>query len=130
MLGKQWITTKALESACSTLCLLSNRNASDIDNSMSCLSWERTACEPRSVLYHKLHEHRDLLVVYEDNLLFSSFSVKDTEAMKRALALIDSKMKQAKGWLRDPTAPAGDAHRDQNGVGRPERVLFKREMAS
>ncbi|XP_039195575.1 vinculin isoform X1 [Crotalus tigris] len=36
-------------------------------------------------------------------------SKKDTEAMKRALALIDSKMKQAKGWLRDPTAPAGDA---------------------
>ncbi|KAM6442114.1 vinculin isoform 3-T3 [Liasis olivaceus] len=36
-------------------------------------------------------------------------SKKDTEAMKRALALIDSKMNQAKGWLRDPTAPAGDS---------------------
>ncbi|XP_025068519.1 vinculin isoform X3 [Alligator sinensis] len=36
-------------------------------------------------------------------------SKKDTEAMKRALALIDSKMNQAKGWLRDPNAPAGDA---------------------
>nr|XP_020646921.1 vinculin isoform X1 [Pogona vitticeps] len=36
-------------------------------------------------------------------------SKKDTEAMKRALALIDSKMNQAKGWLRDPSAPAGDA---------------------
>ncbi|XP_010566080.1 PREDICTED: vinculin isoform X3 [Haliaeetus leucocephalus] len=35
--------------------------------------------------------------------------VKDTEAMKRALALIDSKMNQAKGWLRDPNAPPGDA---------------------
>uniref|UniRef100_A0ACB8ETF1 Uncharacterized protein n=1 Tax=Sphaerodactylus townsendi TaxID=933632 RepID=A0ACB8ETF1_9SAUR len=29
--------------------------------------------------------------------------------MKRALALIDSKMNQAKGWLRDPSAPAGDS---------------------
>ncbi|XP_053162553.1 vinculin isoform X4 [Hemicordylus capensis] len=36
-------------------------------------------------------------------------SKKDTEAMKRALALIDSKMNQAKGWLRDPHAPAGDS---------------------
>ncbi|XP_067395232.1 vinculin isoform X1 [Emydura macquarii macquarii] len=35
-------------------------------------------------------------------------SKKDTEAMKRALALIDSKMNQAKGWLRDPHAPPGD----------------------
>ncbi|KAM9772758.1 vinculin a isoform X1 [Syngnathus typhle] len=34
---------------------------------------------------------------------------KDTEAMKRALGLIDSKMAQAKNWLRDPNAPAGDA---------------------
>ncbi|ETE66010.1 Vinculin, partial [Ophiophagus hannah] len=38
-----------------------------------------------------------------------AWASKDTEAMKRALALIDSKMNQAKGWLRDPTAPAGDA---------------------
>uniref|UniRef100_A0A3B3R0T5 Vinculin n=1 Tax=Paramormyrops kingsleyae TaxID=1676925 RepID=A0A3B3R0T5_9TELE len=34
---------------------------------------------------------------------------KDTEAMKRALALIDSKMNQAKSWLRDPNAQPGDA---------------------
>ncbi|XP_019357930.1 PREDICTED: vinculin isoform X1 [Gavialis gangeticus] len=38
-----------------------------------------------------------------------AWASKDTEAMKRALALIDSKMNQAKGWLRDPNAPAGDA---------------------
>ncbi|KAM3834713.1 vinculin isoform 2-T2 [Vipera latastei] len=38
-----------------------------------------------------------------------AWASKDTEAIKRALALIDSKMKHAKGWLRDPTAPAGDA---------------------
>nr|XP_033799446.1 vinculin isoform X3 [Geotrypetes seraphini] len=36
-------------------------------------------------------------------------SKKDTEAMKRALALIESKLNQAKGWLRDPSAPPGDA---------------------
>nr|KAF6459669.1 vinculin [Rousettus aegyptiacus] len=34
---------------------------------------------------------------------------KDTEAMKRALASIDSKLNQAKGWLRDPSASPGDA---------------------
>ncbi|XP_078498876.1 vinculin isoform X2 [Lissotriton helveticus] len=34
---------------------------------------------------------------------------KDTEAMKRALALIDSKINQAKEWLRDPNAQPGDA---------------------
>uniref|UniRef100_A0A8D3CHG5 Vinculin n=1 Tax=Scophthalmus maximus TaxID=52904 RepID=A0A8D3CHG5_SCOMX len=33
---------------------------------------------------------------------------KDTEAMKRALGLIDSKMGQAKNWLRDPNAQPGD----------------------
>lgn len=33
--------------------------------------------------------------------------LKDTEAMKRALGLIDSKMAQAKSWLRDPNAPPG-----------------------
>ncbi|XP_062381648.1 vinculin b [Sardina pilchardus] len=33
---------------------------------------------------------------------------KDTEAMKRALALIDSKLVQAKNWLRDPNAQPGD----------------------
>lgn len=32
---------------------------------------------------------------------------KDTEAMKRALALIDSKMAQAKNWLRDPQGQPG-----------------------
>ncbi|XP_036590544.1 vinculin isoform X1 [Trichosurus vulpecula] len=35
-------------------------------------------------------------------------SKKDTEAMKRALASIDSKLNQAKGWLRDPSASPGD----------------------
>ncbi|MGH0134642.1 UNVERIFIED_CONTAM: hypothetical protein FKN15_029722 [Acipenser sinensis] len=34
---------------------------------------------------------------------------KDSEAMKRAMALIDSKINQAKGWLRDPSAQSGDA---------------------
>ncbi|KAJ8418198.1 hypothetical protein AAFF_G00139070 [Aldrovandia affinis] len=34
---------------------------------------------------------------------------KDTEAMKRALALIESKMNLAKGWLRDPNGLPGDA---------------------
>uniref|UniRef100_A0A8C7ZPH2 Vinculin n=1 Tax=Oryzias sinensis TaxID=183150 RepID=A0A8C7ZPH2_9TELE len=34
---------------------------------------------------------------------------KDTESMKRALGLIDSKMAHAKNWLRDPNAPPGDA---------------------
>lgn len=38
-----------------------------------------------------------------------AWASKDTEAMKRALALIDSKMPQAKNWLRDPNAPPGDA---------------------
>uniref|UniRef100_A0A671NL02 Vinculin n=1 Tax=Sinocyclocheilus anshuiensis TaxID=1608454 RepID=A0A671NL02_9TELE len=33
---------------------------------------------------------------------------KDTEAMRRALALIESKMGQAKGWLRDPSSLPGD----------------------
>ncbi|KAG7227971.1 hypothetical protein INR49_005592 [Caranx melampygus] len=36
-------------------------------------------------------------------------NLKDTEAMKRALGLIDSKMAQAKNWLRDPNAQPGDA---------------------
>ncbi|XP_018580475.1 vinculin-like isoform X4 [Scleropages formosus] len=34
---------------------------------------------------------------------------KDTEAMKRALGIIDSKMNQAKSWLRDPNGQPGDA---------------------
>ncbi|XP_041124854.1 vinculin-like isoform X2 [Polyodon spathula] len=34
---------------------------------------------------------------------------KDSESMKRALALIDSKISQAKDWLRDPNAQSGDA---------------------
>nr|XP_033799445.1 vinculin isoform X2 [Geotrypetes seraphini] len=38
-----------------------------------------------------------------------AWASKDTEAMKRALALIESKLNQAKGWLRDPSAPPGDA---------------------
>lgn len=36
------------------------------------------------------------------------FYPKDTEAMKRALASIDSKLNQAKGWLRDPSASPGN----------------------
>lgn len=44
--------------------------------------------------------------------LISSFicllTTKDTEAMKRALGLIDSKMAQAKNWLRDPNAQPGN----------------------
>ncbi|XP_050998781.1 vinculin isoform X2 [Acomys russatus] len=38
-----------------------------------------------------------------------AWASKDTEAMKRALASIDSKLNQAKGWLRDPSASPGDA---------------------
>ncbi|XP_049982998.1 vinculin isoform X1 [Alexandromys fortis] len=38
-----------------------------------------------------------------------AWASKDTEAMKRALASIDSKLNQAKGWLRDPNASPGDA---------------------
>ncbi|XP_038639185.1 vinculin isoform X3 [Scyliorhinus canicula] len=36
-------------------------------------------------------------------------SKKDTETMRRALAMIDSKLNQAKNWLSDPNAPPGDA---------------------
>lgn len=32
--------------------------------------------------------------------------------MKRALGLIDSKMAQAKNWLRDPSAQSGNNHPD------------------
>lgn len=39
---------------------------------------------------------------------FCLFNPKDTEAMKRALGLIDSKMAQAKNWLRDPNAQPGN----------------------
>lgn len=41
--------------------------------------------------------------------VFTSFLhlPQDTEAMKRALGLIDSKMAQAKNWLRDPNAQPG-----------------------
>uniref|UniRef100_A0AAY4B0Q3 Vinculin n=1 Tax=Denticeps clupeoides TaxID=299321 RepID=A0AAY4B0Q3_9TELE len=38
-----------------------------------------------------------------------SWANKDTEAMRRALALIESKMNQAKIWLRDSNAPPGGA---------------------
>uniref|UniRef100_A0A2K6KC03 Vinculin n=1 Tax=Rhinopithecus bieti TaxID=61621 RepID=A0A2K6KC03_RHIBE len=38
-----------------------------------------------------------------------AWASKDTEAMKRALASIDSKLNQAKGWLHDPSAFPGDA---------------------
>ncbi|KAI5606745.1 vinculin b [Silurus asotus] len=36
-----------------------------------------------------------------------AWASKDTETMKRALALIDSKMAQAKNWLKDPNAQPG-----------------------
>lgn len=38
-----------------------------------------------------------------------AWASKDTEAMKRALASIDSKLNQAKDWLHDPSAFPGDA---------------------
>ncbi|KAK1794148.1 hypothetical protein P4O66_011044 [Electrophorus voltai] len=38
-----------------------------------------------------------------------AWASKDTETMKRALALIDSKIAQAKNWLRDPNAQPGEA---------------------
>eukprot|EP00069_Balaena_mysticetus_P014354 bmy_08688T0 len=38
-----------------------------------------------------------------------AWASKDTEAMKRALASIDSKLNQAKGWLRDPSASPDEA---------------------
>lgn len=38
-----------------------------------------------------------------------AWASKDTETMRRALAMIDSKINQAKNWLRDPNAPPGDA---------------------
>lgn len=36
--------------------------------------------------------------------------------MKRALALIDSKMTQAKGWLRDPNAPPGNIQKQVQSI--------------
>ncbi|TRY95327.1 hypothetical protein DNTS_026406 [Danionella cerebrum] len=38
-----------------------------------------------------------------------AWASKDTEAMKRALASIDSKMAQAKNWLQDPHGQPGEA---------------------
>uniref|UniRef100_A0A4W3HV54 Vinculin n=1 Tax=Callorhinchus milii TaxID=7868 RepID=A0A4W3HV54_CALMI len=38
-----------------------------------------------------------------------AWASKDTETMRRALAMIDSKINQAKNWLRDPNALPGDA---------------------
>lgn len=38
--------------------------------------------------------------------------------MKRALGLIDSKMAQAKNWLRDPNAPPGNKAVRTPGVAR------------
>ncbi|KAG9341127.1 hypothetical protein JZ751_019881 [Albula glossodonta] len=40
---------------------------------------------------------------------FIFFSTKDTEAMKRSLAIIESKMNLAKAWLRDPNGQPGDS---------------------
>lgn len=49
--------------------------------------------------------------------------LKDTEAMKRALGLIDSKMAQAKSWLRDPNAPPGRQKTHPVHVTRLGRLL-------
>ncbi|XP_030627461.1 vinculin a isoform X2 [Chanos chanos] len=38
-----------------------------------------------------------------------SWANKDTEAMRRALALIEAKLAQAKGWLRNPNGLPGEA---------------------
>ncbi|OWK07868.1 VCL [Cervus elaphus hippelaphus] len=45
-----------------------------------------------------------------------AWASKDTEAMKRALASIDSKLNQAKGWLRDPNASPGKERREILGT--------------
>lgn len=50
------------------------------------------------------------LIPLEVIYLFCLSNPKDTEAMKRALGLIDSKMAQAKNWLRDPNAQPGNKH--------------------
>lgn len=50
---------------------------------------------------------------YHSLLIFSFIcllTTKDTEAMNRALGLINSKMAQAKNWLRDPNAQPGNKH--------------------
>lgn len=61
-----------------------------------------------------------MLQAFENHYGGFSFA-KDTEAMKRALALIDSKMNQAKGWLRDPNAPPGN---DKNKQKKPQYSDF------
>ncbi|XP_043911599.1 vinculin [Protopterus annectens] len=68
---------------------------------------ELTHQEHRVMLVTSMNTVKELLPVLISVSL--SFFAKDTEAMKRALALIDSKMPQAKNWLRDPNAPPGDA---------------------
>ncbi|XP_038518249.1 vinculin isoform X1 [Canis lupus familiaris] len=65
---------------------------------------ELTHQEHRVMLVNSMNTVKELLPPS------SHFSLqKDTEAMKRALASIDSKLNQAKGWLRDPSASPGDA---------------------
>lgn len=63
-----------------------------------------------------------MLRAFENHYGGFSFA-KDTEAMKRALALIDSKMNQAKGWLRDPNAPPGN--NKSNKQKKTHSVLIK-----
>ncbi|XP_016418537.1 vinculin-like [Sinocyclocheilus rhinocerous] len=71
---------------------------------------ELTHQEHRVMLVNSMNTVKELLPVLISGLcvLFCGHGLQDTEAMKRALALIDSKMAQAKNWLRDPHAQPGD----------------------
>lgn len=44
----------------------------------------------------------------EDITLCFPFSPQDMEALKRSLAVIESKMAQAKSWLKDPHGQPGN----------------------
>lgn len=43
-----------------------------------------------------------------DIMLCFAFSLQDMEALKRSLAVIESKMAQAKSWLKDPHGQPGN----------------------
>lgn len=43
-----------------------------------------------------------------DLMLYFPFSPQDMEALKRSLAVIESKMAQAKSWLKDPHGQPGN----------------------
>ncbi|KAG7275857.1 hypothetical protein CRUP_033270 [Coryphaenoides rupestris] len=71
------------------------------------------------------------------DLLLTFDEAEDTEAMKRALGLIDSKMAQAKNWLRDPRAPPGDVGEqairqilDEAGKGTSPVAMQKAQQVS